>query len=346
MATKVPDFKVEKTGFWVCKMWPELECSPDGLVTDPSETQKHGLLEIKCLKIFRKIAPSDLFKSLEKNQTFVITRGSRELTPPSILQKPQKMARLTIFLSIVFLILCLINTTRQDDDCPRGSMHCVRSSGTVLRCGKGVQCVRIRAPITHVTCGSTFTRLIVDPGHHISTSGCQIRMIDDVIDKKEPEVKWYSVVHEDNHKHHNEHLPTTANCEESILGMLLIFLPALRPIKKLFEDPSYLIFGSNLRATCHSHSMMDKGFESLRIRKLTKKAAVEFEATNDGFVTDLHGKWTTIKNVISSFSSSITTVEYIENIEKDISKLYAELCSTSSSYMLFLTNRGQHSIIS
>ncbi|VDI05040.1 Hypothetical predicted protein [Mytilus galloprovincialis] len=83
---------------------------------------------------------------------------------------------------------------------------------------------------------------------------------------------------------------------------------------------------------------MDKGFESLRIRKLTEKAAVEFEATNDGFVTDLRRKWTTIKNVISSFSSSITTVEYIENIEKDISKLYAELCSTSSSYMLFLTN--------
>ncbi|CAG2219538.1 unnamed protein product [Mytilus edulis] len=101
-------------------------------------------------------------------------------------------------------------------------MHCVRSSITVLRCGKGVQCVRIRTPITHVTCGSTFTRLIVDPGHHITTSGCQIRMIDDVIDKKEePEVKWYPVVHEDNHKHHNEHLPTTANCEESILEKLI-----------------------------------------------------------------------------------------------------------------------------
>ncbi|CAG2225315.1 unnamed protein product [Mytilus edulis] len=106
-------------------------------------------------------------------------------------------------------------------------MHCVRSSITVLRCGKGVQCVRIRTPITHVTCGSAFTRLIVDPGHHITTSGCQIRMIDDVIDKKEePEVKWYPVVHEDNHKHHNEHLPTTANCEESILVHLTPFVPA------------------------------------------------------------------------------------------------------------------------
>ncbi|CAG2207968.1 unnamed protein product [Mytilus edulis] len=116
-------------------------------------------------------------------------------------------------------------------------MHCVRSSITVLRCGKGVQCVRIRAPITHVTCGSTFTRLIVDPGHHITTSGCQIRMIDDVIDKKEPEVKWYpSVVHEDNHKHHNEHLPTTANCEESILASVIsagigVAIPILLPLQ-------------------------------------------------------------------------------------------------------------------
>ncbi|CAC5392104.1 unnamed protein product [Mytilus coruscus] len=83
---------------------------------------------------------------------------------------------------------------------------------------------------------------------------------------------------------------------------------------------------------------MDKGFESLRIRKLTEKAAIEFEATNDDFVTSLHGKWTTINSLISSFSSAITTVEYIDNIEKDISKVYTELCSTSSSYMLFLTN--------
>ncbi|VDI57246.1 Hypothetical predicted protein [Mytilus galloprovincialis] len=132
------------------------------------------------------------------------------------------MARLTIFVSIIFVLISL-NTTRQDDDCPRGSIHCVRSSRTVLRCGKGVQCVRIRKPITHVTCGSTFTRLIVDPGHDITTSGCQIRMINDEKDEKEErEVKWYPVVHEDTHdKHHNEHLPTTANCEESILEKLI-----------------------------------------------------------------------------------------------------------------------------
>lgn len=41
-------FKVLKTGFWVNKYWPELGCSPDGLVFDPSELNKYGLVEIKC----------------------------------------------------------------------------------------------------------------------------------------------------------------------------------------------------------------------------------------------------------------------------------------------------------
>ncbi|CAC5416027.1 unnamed protein product [Mytilus coruscus] len=63
---------------------------------------------------------------------------------------------------------------------------------------------------------------------------------------------------------------------------------------------------------------MDKGFESLRIRKLPAK---EFEVTNDDFVGSLRGKWTTIKNLISSFSSVITTVDYIDNIERDISRM-------------------------
>ncbi|VDI76578.1 Hypothetical predicted protein, partial [Mytilus galloprovincialis] len=44
---------------------------------------------------------------------------------------------------------------------------------------------------------------------------------DDIMKGKKPEVKWYhSVVQEepiDNNKHHTDHLPTTANCEESIL---------------------------------------------------------------------------------------------------------------------------------
>ena len=65
MKLKVPEIKAEKTGFWVNILWPELGCSPDGLVTDPSEADKYGLLEIKCPKIFRKVSPKDLFKQLE-----------------------------------------------------------------------------------------------------------------------------------------------------------------------------------------------------------------------------------------------------------------------------------------
>lgn len=47
-----PDIKVEETGFWVHPKFPELGCSPDGLVTDNCEGEhRHGLLEIKCPKI-------------------------------------------------------------------------------------------------------------------------------------------------------------------------------------------------------------------------------------------------------------------------------------------------------
>jgi hypothetical protein len=61
-------FKVLKTGFCVNKYWPELGCSPDGLVFDPSELNKYGLVEIKCLKLLRTIAPSDLFKKLTEKE--------------------------------------------------------------------------------------------------------------------------------------------------------------------------------------------------------------------------------------------------------------------------------------
>ncbi|CAG2211448.1 unnamed protein product [Mytilus edulis] len=66
MKLKTPYIEVEKTGFWVNNFWPELGCIPDGLVTDPVEVHKHGLLEIKCLKIFREVAPKDLFGTLDK----------------------------------------------------------------------------------------------------------------------------------------------------------------------------------------------------------------------------------------------------------------------------------------
>jgi hypothetical protein len=61
-------FKVLKTGFWVNKYWSELGFSPDGLVFDPSELNKYGLVEIKCLKLFRTISPSDLFKKFTEKE--------------------------------------------------------------------------------------------------------------------------------------------------------------------------------------------------------------------------------------------------------------------------------------
>jgi len=65
MTKTVPGINVIKTGFWVNSLWPELGCSPDGLVSDPSEPSKYGLLEIKCLKVFRTTAPGELLGTLE-----------------------------------------------------------------------------------------------------------------------------------------------------------------------------------------------------------------------------------------------------------------------------------------
>jgi hypothetical protein len=67
-------FKVLKTGFWVNKYWPELGCSPDGLVFYPSELNKYGLVEIKCLKLFRTIAPFDLFKKLTEKEVKLLCK--------------------------------------------------------------------------------------------------------------------------------------------------------------------------------------------------------------------------------------------------------------------------------
>ncbi|KAL3869509.1 hypothetical protein ACJMK2_042180 [Sinanodonta woodiana] len=41
-------FSAVKTGLWVNSKYPELACSPDGLVLDPGDENKYGLLEIKC----------------------------------------------------------------------------------------------------------------------------------------------------------------------------------------------------------------------------------------------------------------------------------------------------------
>ncbi|CAC5369921.1 unnamed protein product [Mytilus coruscus] len=54
MLNSSPGIKVLKTGFWVNKLWPELGCSPDGIVYDPNESNKYGLVDIKCPKLFKK----------------------------------------------------------------------------------------------------------------------------------------------------------------------------------------------------------------------------------------------------------------------------------------------------
>lgn len=43
-----------------------------GLVFDPEENTKYGLLDIKCPKLFRKVASSGLFMSLTDRQKKVL----------------------------------------------------------------------------------------------------------------------------------------------------------------------------------------------------------------------------------------------------------------------------------
>ena len=68
MQATSPNIQVITTGFWVNKLWPEMGCSPDGLVRDPmmdNERERFGLIEIKCPKILKTIAPANIFKGLE-----------------------------------------------------------------------------------------------------------------------------------------------------------------------------------------------------------------------------------------------------------------------------------------
>ena len=60
MGIERPGFRVLESGLWIHPRYPEMACSPDGLVMDPSErdTGMYGLLEIKCylmLKHGRKL---------------------------------------------------------------------------------------------------------------------------------------------------------------------------------------------------------------------------------------------------------------------------------------------------
>ena len=60
-------YSVTSTGFFVNQKWPELGCSPDGLVVDPSCSDKYGLLEIKCLQCFKHVAPDKIEQGLADN---------------------------------------------------------------------------------------------------------------------------------------------------------------------------------------------------------------------------------------------------------------------------------------
>ena len=83
----------------------------------------------------------------------------------------------------------------------------------------------------------------------------------------------------------------------------------------------------------------------LCLRTITVRAAEQFKIIRDEFETSLHGQWATIQNIIASFSSAIMNFEYLDNLEGDISKAYGQLCTTSASYMSFLTKtRSQDSI--
>lgn len=48
------EFKVQKCGLWVNSKHPELACSPDSLVMDPTMNgDRYGILEVKCPIILR-----------------------------------------------------------------------------------------------------------------------------------------------------------------------------------------------------------------------------------------------------------------------------------------------------
>jgi hypothetical protein len=74
----------------------------------------------------------------------------------------------------------------------------------------------------------------------------------------------------------------------------------------------------------------------LCLRTITVRAAEQFKIIRDEFETSLHGQWTTIQNIIASFSSANMNFEYLDNLEGDISKAYGQLCTTSH-YLSFLS---------
>lgn len=73
-----------------------------------------------------------------------------------------------------------------------------------------------------------------------------------------------------------------------------------------------------------------------RIRTLSEKGEEQFQNQNDDFKSRLQIQWAVVENLISSYSSSITNLNYLENFENGMSKAYALYCSISSEYVSFL----------
>ena len=65
-------YDVISTGLWMAAENPELACSPDGLVMDPSlsdhQLGKYGLLEVKCPLMLEEKDVKDFDKVLPKKQ--------------------------------------------------------------------------------------------------------------------------------------------------------------------------------------------------------------------------------------------------------------------------------------
>ena len=65
---KSPLATVKTSGLWVNPRWPQLACSPDGLVYDPSEPSSDGLLEIKVLKLLQMYSVNELQVAVAENK--------------------------------------------------------------------------------------------------------------------------------------------------------------------------------------------------------------------------------------------------------------------------------------
>ncbi len=84
MQKSSPGLVVTETGMWVNPEYPNIACSPDGIVHDPNVEQGDmtGLIEIKCPKVLENVHPINAKQHLsrEQLQSFCLTdNGSGEL---------------------------------------------------------------------------------------------------------------------------------------------------------------------------------------------------------------------------------------------------------------------------